>query len=600
MKGGDLRYRNDEFPLLESIGLYTVDTDGNGNCLFHALSDQLYGNQSRHEELRLGTISQMRDDPDSYKPFLAVYNGGGVRRNPKRKNAGAFSSPANEAPPTPEQVDAAFEAHLKQMAKGGTYGDNMEIRAFSQKYGVDVTIYKPDCVYVMSSDHTAIGSRPVVHIAHHVFEHFSSIRNIDGPHAPSLPHVSPKTLTATAQCQNEEKLANAPRVQPWMVETVMNSLPYLKVDREMVRRTIEECKGSVDAAVSKLMDADERGSNTPSTQGSSGSIERDVDSADEDDELAAGRKKRQDRRLSRATRHAEMARRHNGLDRKQLSIRSRAVPDESYVPPTSDNNSIPSVMSGPETPGFKDTKEYSPPRTRNRHRLAISRVLADTDDEEDTQSTGTLQSASVSPIPISTVNVRLRLSQPRPEVNGRPASTPPSISSVKVATSSSSLITTIAGSAPAYSSTPSTPPSTRALPPTYRGIAASRSIPRKPSTTNSPTSAPSRNTKLFHPATTLPTQTSLSQPQFQTPTRLTAAQRRERKKADQKAAAKTRRQAKAMGKRLDADGNLIPLASGGMGKVGKENSPSGLSEGSGKGGMGGFGGGVVGMKTLYI
>lgn len=31
----------DEFPLLASIGLYATPTSGEGNCLFHALSDQV-------------------------------------------------------------------------------------------------------------------------------------------------------------------------------------------------------------------------------------------------------------------------------------------------------------------------------------------------------------------------------------------------------------------------------------------------------------------------------------------------------------------------------------------------------------------------------
>lgn len=35
---------SDEFPLLEGVGLYTSDISGDGNCLFHTLSDQLHRN----------------------------------------------------------------------------------------------------------------------------------------------------------------------------------------------------------------------------------------------------------------------------------------------------------------------------------------------------------------------------------------------------------------------------------------------------------------------------------------------------------------------------------------------------------------------------
>lgn len=91
----------------------------------------------------------------------------------------------------------------------------------------------------------------------------------------------------------KKKLANTSVVAPWMVGVVMSSLPYL-ADREAIQKMIEECKGNVDAAVSKLLDAEAQ-SSASSARGSS-SVERDVDSDDE--EPIRGPKKRQDRRLS--------------------------------------------------------------------------------------------------------------------------------------------------------------------------------------------------------------------------------------------------------------------------------------------------------------
>jgi hypothetical protein len=32
---------DDEFPMLEGLGLYAAPTPGDGNCLFHSLSDQV-------------------------------------------------------------------------------------------------------------------------------------------------------------------------------------------------------------------------------------------------------------------------------------------------------------------------------------------------------------------------------------------------------------------------------------------------------------------------------------------------------------------------------------------------------------------------------
>jgi hypothetical protein len=53
------------------------------------------------------------------------------------------------------------------MAKGGTYGDNMEISAFTSAFGIDVKIYQHDFAYMVSAS-TNDEPRPVAHIAYHV------------------------------------------------------------------------------------------------------------------------------------------------------------------------------------------------------------------------------------------------------------------------------------------------------------------------------------------------------------------------------------------------------------------------------------------------
>ena len=118
----------------------------------------------------------MREHADFYKQFIDVRSGGGVRRNPKRKNAGGYSSPVNQTPPTPQEIDAFFESHLQSMAKGGTYGDNMEGGAFSAAYKVNVNIHQRDFSYMVSGtdnmediDNT---DRRVLYIAYHVGHHF--------------------------------------------------------------------------------------------------------------------------------------------------------------------------------------------------------------------------------------------------------------------------------------------------------------------------------------------------------------------------------------------------------------------------------------------
>lgn len=136
-----------------------------GNCLFNALSDQLYGGQNEHHMIRARVIDYMRENADYYKMFMECNAGGGVRRNPKRKNAGGYSS-FNASMPTQDEIDRVFESHLDRMAKGGTWGDNMEIVAFSSAFGVDVKIYQRDNAFMVRAG--VDEARPVCHIAYHV------------------------------------------------------------------------------------------------------------------------------------------------------------------------------------------------------------------------------------------------------------------------------------------------------------------------------------------------------------------------------------------------------------------------------------------------
>jgi len=139
-----------------------------GNCLFNALSDQLYGHQSEHHAIRAKVIAYMREHASYYKQFIDVFPGGGMRRNPKRKNAGAYSTPASFTPPSQEEIDRVFESHLQSMARGGTYGDNMEITAFSSAFDVDVKIYQRDFAYMVSGGGDDDRQRDIAHIAYHV------------------------------------------------------------------------------------------------------------------------------------------------------------------------------------------------------------------------------------------------------------------------------------------------------------------------------------------------------------------------------------------------------------------------------------------------
>ena len=280
----------------------------------------------------------MRHHAEYYKQFIHVHPGGGIRRNPKRKNAGAYSSPLPSLPPSPADVDRVFESHLTSMARGGTYGDNMEITAFASAYEVDVKIYQRDFAYMVTGGGGGHGEdggpRSVAHIAYHVWEHYSSIRNLDGPHN-GMPEVQPIVLSVEEERRQKEKLDRSSTVLPWQVDVVTKSLPFL-ADKITIRRALEAARGDINRAVSNLLESESEG--TASSQPESSSIERDHDS---DDDVQHAPNKKQDRRMSRASK-AQRER----IPRPYTSLLSAPRPAALVVPKTESVGSFSSDGSG--------------------------------------------------------------------------------------------------------------------------------------------------------------------------------------------------------------------------------------------------------------
>ncbi|KAH6614110.1 hypothetical protein C7974DRAFT_321843 [Boeremia exigua] len=181
------RASSPEFPILEANGLYPSNIRGDGNCLFNALSDQLYGNQEMHAFLRDATIEHMRDNSEFYRQYMAVNN---LRRNPKRTTTAAQPTRIDTTYYTEEQLQLQFEEHVEKMGQPGEWADNMEVSAFASALNVHVRLWQGDYTYVFSprlyysqnDDLTAEDDRRTLHIAYHTWEHYSSVRNTAGPH----------------------------------------------------------------------------------------------------------------------------------------------------------------------------------------------------------------------------------------------------------------------------------------------------------------------------------------------------------------------------------------------------------------------------------
>ncbi|GAA5858594.1 hypothetical protein JCM8547_001380 [Rhodosporidiobolus lusitaniae] len=105
---------------LREAGLYAANILGDGNCLFRALSDQLYGSPSMHLAIRHDICDYLSNNAERYRFFIDE-----------------------------DSVKGGFDGHVREMRQPGTYGTNIELSAFVARYRRPVKVYQPSLVYVL-------------------------------------------------------------------------------------------------------------------------------------------------------------------------------------------------------------------------------------------------------------------------------------------------------------------------------------------------------------------------------------------------------------------------------------------------------------------
>ena len=55
---------------LDGIGLRENEVDGDGNCQFRAIADQLYGSPDRYAEVRANIVEHLRSNSSRYSAFV--------------------------------------------------------------------------------------------------------------------------------------------------------------------------------------------------------------------------------------------------------------------------------------------------------------------------------------------------------------------------------------------------------------------------------------------------------------------------------------------------------------------------------------------------
>ncbi|XP_073426475.1 OTU domain-containing protein 3 [Dendrobates tinctorius] len=146
---------------LQVLGLRLREVPGDGNCLFHALGDQLEGHSRNHLRHRQETADYMVKHRHDFEPFV--------------------------------EDDVPFDRHVQNLAQPGTFAGNDAIVSFARNNQVNVVIHQLNNPLWQIRGSDKANAREL-HIAYRYGEHYDSVRPIhDNTETPA--HLQTEMLS---------------------------------------------------------------------------------------------------------------------------------------------------------------------------------------------------------------------------------------------------------------------------------------------------------------------------------------------------------------------------------------------------------------------
>ena len=119
--------------------------EGDGNCLFRSISDQLYGTEQYHKEIRQLCLKYILDEKVFFQDYV-----------------------------TEDLLD-----YVKRKSQDGTWGDDVEIEALSEIYGRPIEIYSTSAKPLRTFHEDNEREVEPVRLAYVGFCHYNSIKKKD-------------------------------------------------------------------------------------------------------------------------------------------------------------------------------------------------------------------------------------------------------------------------------------------------------------------------------------------------------------------------------------------------------------------------------------
>lgn len=195
---------------LDADNLRVEVMEGDGNCVFRSLSDQLHGDDSAHVEMRAAIVQFEKDKHEHFEQFV--------------------------------EDEEPWGDYLARMGRDGEWGGNMEIVAASMLYEVHVVVHQLSAPRFEIRCH---GAMQTVHLSYHGEAHYNSVRCVADAGVGRVPAGLPQVVSDDDGPTLEEELS---RVAPWAPVAAVRAAVAAALDRDDALELLvnHRAKGTLD------------------------------------------------------------------------------------------------------------------------------------------------------------------------------------------------------------------------------------------------------------------------------------------------------------------------------------------------------------------
>lgn len=212
--------------MLELKALRLEDIEGDGNCLFRSVSDQLFGHENKHRDLRRACVEYMADNKDLLQHFID------------------------------EDEDLGFDDYLAWIAKDTNWAGYFEIYCLAQLLRVNFSVILKDGSVISYNHFSPFAVRTLVLAFHEdeangIPEHYSSVRLLTDDRksgiSPQIPLDALQDMTAQTDDLDDSK--NMPPPPPKEKEEKFSNRKMKKMEEK--KKKEKKTKGEKEVHESK-------------------------------------------------------------------------------------------------------------------------------------------------------------------------------------------------------------------------------------------------------------------------------------------------------------------------------------------------------------